>query len=244
LKRGKHVTITEGRCKPCLVEYNHKRQTTDEFREYNRNAKKKPEYKVWRKKYRQRDEVIEQEEKYRVSLAGRASTKRRKNKYYGSEKWRAFQDKENQRRRKVYAENELVRINVSLSNVVGRMVRGIRFTSRSLYSYTEFEDANDLMQHLDQQLTGDMTVENYGEVWHIEHRVAKCWYENTEEDIRRCWSKANIAPCLGPENLAKSIKIIDEYCNQAGPENWPVAWNGVLPGKRERAEMYRKMLVR
>ena len=244
MSRGKQVTITEPRCKPCIVQYDHERQTTDEYREQHNKRHCTDEYLAYRKEYRKRKHVVEKEEEYRTSNAGRQSLKRRKGKYYGSDKWRLAQDEENTRRRERYAESELVRINIQLSNVVARMVRGMRKTSRSLYSYTEFTDAADLMDHMSARLKGNMTTTNYGDVWHIEHRVAKCWYANTEEDIRRCWSKANIAPEFGPDNLTKSIKIIDKYCNHIGPAHWPEAWGGVIPTAEERKLMYRAMLVR
>ena len=244
MKRGKQVAVVEPRCRPCLKQYNHQYVTSSEYKEYNRKRHSTDEYLEYRKEYRKQDHVVEQEEAYRTSDAGQQSLKRRKVKYYGSDKWRLSQDRENTRRRERYAESELVRINIQLSHVVGKMIHGLRKTSRSLYSYTEFEDAADLMDHMSQRFKGAMTPANYGKIWHVEHRVAKCWYTNTEEDIRRCWSKANIAPEFGPENLTKSIKIIDEHCNQVGPENWPEAWGGVIPTLEERKRMYRQMLVR
>ncbi|MGZ0213749.1 MAG: hypothetical protein ACKVI4_14855 [Actinomycetales bacterium] len=244
MSRGKEVTITESRCHPCLKQYNHEYFTSDEFRKNNNERHSTNEYLAYRKEYRKRDHVVEQEEEYRTSDAGRQSSKRRKGRYHGSDKWRVAQDECNTRRREKYAESELLRINTQLSCAVANMVRGFRQTSRSLYSYTEFVDATDLMDHLSKGFRGNMTSENFGKVWQIEHRVAKCWYAKTEEDIQRCWSKANIAPEFGPENMKKGIKIIDKYCNQVGAANFPQAWGGLIPTPEERKRMYRSVMVR
>ena len=243
-KRGKTVTVVEARCRPCFASYQSAKFQTPEFRAKNNATKASAEYKQWRKGYRQQDHVKEAETRYQTSEAGRQSLKKRKDKYYGSELWRQSQDRVNSARRERYAEDHLVRLNVCLSSVVGKMLKGNRKTSRTLYSFTEFADATDLANHLSLMLHGNMTMDNYGTVWHVEHRIAKCWYGNNEDDIRNCWSRANIAPEFGPDNLTKSIHIIDELCHQVGKERWPRSWNGQIPEESTKAKMYREMLVR
>jgi hypothetical protein len=241
MKRGKQVTVVEPRCFRCNRQYASDYRSKEDVKQRNRLQMQSNERKQWRKQYRKRDHVVLQEAKYRESEAGKASQKRRKTKYHGSDKWRAQQDRQNERRRTKYSESELVRVNVALSNVVGKMVRGLRQTSRSLYSYTEFDDANALLDHLADYMKDGMTPDNYGSVWHIEHRVAKCWYSNTEEDIRRCWSKANIRPDFGPDNHQKHIKIVDSVCIDVGSDFWPLSWNGEIPDEVCKREMYRAM---
>ena len=238
MKRGSKKTIVESRCKPCLAAQQHKYITSESFKLKNKVAMKTDARKKWRAEYRARPHVVAYEENYRTSDAGRASLKKRKKRYYGNETWRAQQDRQNDRRRKRYSEDALVRLNICLTNTIGKMLHGARQTSRSLYAHTEFESAEDLAEHLEPLLLDGMTFQNYGSVWHVDHRVAKCWYSNSTEDIRRCWSKANLAPMFAHENMSKHIKIVDDVCNQVGTEYWPVAWGGVLPSMKERAQMY------
>ena len=240
-KRGRPYLWKNPRCMECSKKHSSEKARDPDRKRRNNELQRSEKYKAKRRKNRKREEVIQRETEYRQSEAGKASLKRRKQTYYGSDTWRAQQDRQNESRRRRYKEDELVRVNIQLTNVVGRMAHGLRRTSGTLYSFTEFEDADDLMSHLQSLFKDGMTVDNYGEVWHIEHRVAKCWYSNTEEDIRRCWSKKNIAPEFGHENLTKSIKSIDKYCNQAGPENWPVEWEGVLPCMDVRRDMEHAM---
>ena len=58
------------------------------------------------------------------------------------------------------------------------------------------------------QLTGDLTVENYGFVWHIDHVKPCASYDLNEEDqAKECFNWKNCRPLLGEENLEKSDKI-------------------------------------
>tara|TARA_B110001452_G_scaffold39385_1_gene30147 strand:- start:12131 stop:13009 length:879 start_codon:yes stop_codon:yes gene_type:complete len=242
MARGKLVHMVEARCHECLAKQVHERITSDEYKTRNRINMKTPERRKWRKQHRQQDHVKEQEESYRTSDPGRASLKKRKAKHYGSDRWRLTQDYVNECRRDAYASSSEIRLNVSLSNTVASMIKGNRQNSESLYSFTEFNDASDLKEHLEERLAPGMTMENYGTVWHVEHRIAKCWYANSKEDVRRCWSKANIVPEFAKVNLQKSVKIIDQFCHDVGPDKWPMAWNGSIPTEAERKEMYRRVL--
>ena len=239
MKRGKLVTAVEARCKPCFSIAQSEMYQTSEFREKNSAYKRSVAYKQWRKTYRERDSVKESEANYVNSDRGKASQKRRKQRYYGSEAWRAQQDRQNDVRRKRYAQEHVRRLNVALANVVSRMIRGTRDTSRTLYSYTEFEDAHDLLAHLEPlvAMREGMTMENYGTVWHIDHRIAKCWYANDEDDIKRCWSRRNLAPEFGIDNIKKNRTIIDNVCIEVGSAYWPKSWGGKIPNAATKARM-------
>ena len=226
IEKGTRKFRLEARCVPC-----HAASRSEYVRD--------PDVKAARNVYRQSDHVVEQEREYRQSEAGKKSLKKRKKKYYGSATWRAQQDNENTRRRERYAESAAKRLDVCLSNVVRKMLKGTRSTSRTLYSYTEFADAEDFVAHMATRVREGMTMENYGEVWHVEHRIAKCWFSDDPEDVRRCWSYANIDAEFGEENLKKSCKIIDHLCVEVGQQYWPLSWNGRLPTAEEKIGMYR-----
>lgn len=238
-KRGKLVTAIEARCKPCFATTQSEKYQTPEFRETNNAKKRSAEYKEWRHTYRERESVKESEARYVDSDAGKASRKKRKNQYYGSKKWRAAQDRANDSRRKKYAEECVRRLNVALATVVGRMINGTRNTSRTLYSYTEFVDAQDFLAHLEPlvEKREGMTMENYGTVWHVDHRIAKCWYSGDEDDMKRCWSRPNIAPEFAVDNLIKNRTIIDKVCIEVGAAYWPKSWEGKIPDSATKARM-------
>lgn len=234
-------TYFESRCLPCFFEFEHERVTSDEYRKNHNEYSKQKSVLEKRKEYRRQDHVVEQEEHYRKSDAGKASMKRRKRKYYGSDKWRANQDEVNAERRRRYSESETIRINTQVSNTLVKMLIGKRRSSETVFKWTGFQDVDDLVEHLQALFKEGMTLENYGSVWHIEHRVAKCWYSKSEEDIRRCWSRRNVVPEFASDNWKKGITIIDSICHSVGSMHWPEGWLGVLPPPSQRPEMYAKV---
>jgi len=67
-----------------------------------------------------------------------------------------------------------------------------------------------LMFHLENQFTDNMTWDNYGE-WHVDHIKPISSFNITEmgdEEFMKCWSLNNLQPMWGEENIRKSNKII------------------------------------
>jgi hypothetical protein len=67
-----------------------------------------------------------------------------------------------------------------------------------------------LMLHLGNQFTDNMTWDNYGE-WHVDHIKPISSFSITEmgdEEFMKCWSLNNLQPMWGEENIRKSNKII------------------------------------
>jgi hypothetical protein len=69
-----------------------------------------------------------------------------------------------------------------------------------------------LRQHIASQLAGEMTMENYGKVWHLDHI-----YPLSQADIvgnpvhfLAVANWRNLQPMLGPENVEKSDEITPE----------------------------------
>ena len=65
----------------------------------------------------------------------------------------------------------------------------------------------ELVNHLENRFDKDMTWENYGSYWHVDHIIPKCLfkYENAEEEtFRKCWSLENLQPLRRLENLKKN----------------------------------------
>lgn len=80
------------------------------------------------------------------------------------------------------------------------------------------------------------TLDDYGLVWQVDHRIACFWYDtNNLEDRIRCWRAVNLIPMDRRENVQKLIQLPpDEELYEIGIENWPVDWKGVLPSIQER----------
>lgn len=63
--------------------------------------------------------------------------------------------------------------------------------------------ADELWSHLAPLLLPGMTEDNYGQ-WHVDHTAAVALYDlGVEEQRRRCFHHANLAPMWASDNLAK-----------------------------------------
>ena len=66
-------------------------------------------------------------------------------------------------------------------------------------------------QHIIGQLTGDMTLENHGKVWHLDHIYPLSKADLTDRvQFLAAANWRNLQPMLGPENKEKSDEITPE----------------------------------
>lgn len=62
----------------------------------------------------------------------------------------------------------------------------------------------DLKTHIEEQFAPQMTWENYGSVWHIDHRIpCAAWDLTNETESRYCWNYRNLQPMFAIENMQK-----------------------------------------
>jgi len=121
-------------------------------------------------------------------------------------------------------------------------LKGTLHQSATVIRNTEFPDLPSIRTHFESQLTGEMTMDNYGSVWDLEHTIALIWYDhNDPEDVKRCWSRSNLRPMLCKDNRQKSYKIDDLLCNSVDLQCWPKAWNGCIPDSEEKKRMYARV---
>jgi hypothetical protein len=69
---------------------------------------------------------------------------------------------------------------------------------------------DELVVHLENQFTEDMTWDNYGE-WHVDHRLPISSFKFQEvgdNEFMRCWGLNNLQPMWGSENIIKGDNII------------------------------------
>ena len=66
-----------------------------------------------------------------------------------------------------------------------------------------------LLNWLQFQLFGNMTMENYGRIWHIDHCIPCNNFDLTnEEEIYKCFNWNNLRPLTQEKNCKKGSKII------------------------------------
>jgi hypothetical protein len=74
-----------------------------------------------------------------------------------------------------------------------------------LAGYTRAE----LVTHLERQFSGQVSWNNFGKKWHIDHilPVSSFTFSNCDDpDFRACWSLANLRPLLKRDNLIKGCR--------------------------------------
>jgi len=172
--------------------------------------------------YEKLEKCKKRRRKWRLSVAGQQNDKNQAR-------------KANERRKLDPRRRLLWNIRVRMYSVL----KGKLNVSATILRNTEFPTVESIRTHFKDQLTEPMTMENYGKVWDVEHTIAVVWYNHgDEEDVKRCWSKANLKPMLCKENMKKSYKIDDATVRSVDPEFWPKSWNGTIPSDERKREMY------
>lgn len=67
----------------------------------------------------------------------------------------------------------------------------------------------DLKKHLEKKFRDNMSWDNYGKVWHIDHKKPISLFKIIDyncKEFKDCWSLKNLQPLLVEENLKKSNK--------------------------------------
>lgn len=65
-------------------------------------------------------------------------------------------------------------------------------------------DRKQLKEHLESQFQGDMSWDNYGTGWHIDHIRPVSSFK--PEEFKECWSLDNLQPLWAKENLSKGAR--------------------------------------
>lgn len=110
-----------------------------------------------------------------------------------------------------YKEDPSFRLHVCFSAMVYMTIRDKEGRSSfSLVNYSKEE----LIKHLEAQFDENMTWENYGKYWHIDHIIPRSYFDfQSYQDIefKKCWSLANLRPLEASENMSKGAKLIEGY---------------------------------
>uniref|UniRef100_A0A6M3JKU3 Putative HNH endonuclease n=1 Tax=viral metagenome TaxID=1070528 RepID=A0A6M3JKU3_9ZZZZ len=162
------------------------------------NLEKSREYqRIWAKKYRvnhKRNPDLDKERK-------------RKWRVENPEKRKITQDKANTKTRSTLKG----RLNGNIATAVGFSLRrggGIKggLKWENLVGFT----IGDLKIHLEKQFNSQMSWENYGSYWWVDHKIPVAAFNfQTSKDIDffRCWALENLQPLEKIENCRKNAKL-------------------------------------
>lgn len=106
--------------------------------------------------------------------------------------------------------NEIFKMKRAMYNILRNSTERIKInkwdSTKNILGYQEKE----LKEYINNQLKKEMTWNNYGKVWHIDHKIPLSWFgwRNNKNDIVNSFKLENLRPLSKEENLQKS----NYYC--------------------------------
>jgi len=113
--------------------------------------------------------------------------------------------------KKRYKTDIKFRLDLRMSNGIYLSLKGKKNGRKwsSLVGY----DVNELIKHLEKQFTPEMSWDNYGTYWEIDHIIPRSYFEYIgAEDLsfKTCWSLKNLRPLEKSANRIKHNKLLLE----------------------------------
>jgi hypothetical protein len=113
----------------------------------------------------------------------------------------------NQYRKNKLNSNPDFKLKHNLRNQFRKLIKGIHKKNSVLF-YLDCT-VEELKCHLESLFTSEMQWDNWGTVWHIDHKIPCNYFDfKNENDLKKCWNFLNLQPLLILDNLTKSDKII------------------------------------
>lgn len=177
--------------------------------------------KLNKEKYKQRDALYYQNNKEHIlqrnkqyNVVNRDAIIQNKREYYQNNKAQILQyhqenkEKRNEKKRIKFKADNLFRISETLKARINDVLKNKKsIKSNVLIGCSK----NHIKEWLQYQFTSDMSWDNYGNYWHIDHVVPISFFDLTNIDIQRiCFNWTNLRPLNAKANITKSNKII---CN-------------------------------
>jgi hypothetical protein len=82
--------------------------------------------------------------------------------------------------------------------------RNVRWSKLTGYTIKQ------LIEHIEKQFCSEMSWDNYGSYWQIDHKIPISAFNfNTPDDIdfKKCWALGNLQPMVSNDNLLKRNKL-------------------------------------
>ena len=210
-------------CKKRISKENYEKNPEKKL-EYQRkyqevNAEKVSEYykQYYEKNY---DEILEYSKNYYHNNKEQASQRSKEWREKNKERLQQYREENKEHinqlsafSRKKRRENDVsFRLREVVSNSVRKMLKKNKSSYRkdaSILQYLSFTP-DQLKEHLQSQFSAEMSWENYGTYWEIDHIYPQSllpFSSLEEKNFQVCWSLSNLQPLPKKENKEKSNKI-------------------------------------
>jgi hypothetical protein len=203
----------ESKCKDCCKKKNlenkeKKAETMTKWREKNPDYMKQygqsEKSKEYRKQYykEHRQEYKDRTKEWRAENPEREKETRAKYNEENKEKLNEYHRKwkENKRNTDV---NYKLQSNLSrrIRYELNTLLKGKKTKRTTTYIGCSIDE---LKSFLSERLLNGMTWENYGSVWHIDHKIpCSSWDFSSEFESHCCWNYRNLQPMFASENQSK-----------------------------------------
>lgn len=195
--------------------------------------------KVATKRANQSDKGRSSQKKYSDSLKGIAKRKRR----YDSDAGKAARQRSNVVKAVRTKEDPAFALKNNIHSAASQLLSGWIKKSGRIASHTAFPNGRAFVKHMVSTLPAGMSIADYGILWEIEHGIPQEAYDfGDPDDVKRCWSKANVSAATPAYNNKKGFKLIDSVCIAVGTENFPTKWGGQIPTDPQKELFYKKCL--
>ena len=173
---------------------------------------------------------------YNAGSGGKAARK----KWSDSEKGEAYKEVSNERQKDKYHSDYSTNLNLRLVAAFKLLVKPELPTESIHLPKTSFKSVRHFRKHYSRLFQGtEMNWSNHGSLWWNGHHIPRVYFDHANaEDVKRCWSPANMFPQLIPSNRRAVCRIDVNKCAEMGAEWFPLSWDGKLPTEEEAEEMY------
>ena len=119
-----------------------------------------------------------------------------------------YREKQNSYKKTRYDVDKCYKLETLFRNRIRMYIKGGIKKGNKKYLEMLGCDWDTLRKWLELNMTDEMTWENHGTLWHIDHTMPCSIFDfGIEENVKTCFNWSNLAPMLGVENLTKSNKL-------------------------------------
>lgn len=148
--------------------------------------------------------------KVKIAASGKAWTikNRSKSNQYKSN-WKKVHREQHLAQAREYARNQrkdpYKRVSKNMSKAIWNCLKH----NKNHCTWLKFVDftLGELIQHLEQKFTPEMSWQNYGVYWHIDHIKPISWFD-LHTEFKDAWALSNLQPLEASENLSKNNRYI------------------------------------
>lgn len=157
------------------------------------------------KKISQRDYEKNKDKKIKRGKFWVENNREKSNQY--KKNWKINHREQHLKQAREYASNRRKDPYYKLSKNMSKAIWECLKNNKKQLSWLKFVDytLTDLIQHLESKFTPEMSWENYGTYWHIDHRKPLSWF-NLETEFKKAWALSNLQPLEATKNLSKNNK--------------------------------------